>query len=154
MYEELNLRVHRFVDGFDLFQRQFSFQNQPAKSQALQPAGFFRCAQGTLGRSMHDERVTHGQDGGILHNQGIHSRPFQCLHQLPGLGDFFRIQKRIDGCVDTRTKAVGILTEFGNIFHGIAGRLPGPEGRTGNINGIGPAVNGCEADVYGSGWSQ
>ena len=154
MYEELNLRVHRFVDGLDLFQRQFSFQNQPAKSQTLQPAGFFRRSQGTLGRSMHDELVAHGQHGGILHNQGIHSGLFQGFHKLLSLGDFFRIQKRIDGGVDTLPKAVGILTEFGNIFHGIAGRLPGPEGRTGNINGIGPAVNGCEADVYGSGWSQ
>jgi hypothetical protein len=49
---------------------------------------------------------------------------------------------------------MGVLAQPGDIFHGIAGRLPGPEGRAGNINGIGPAVNGCKADVYVSGWSQ
>ena len=55
---------------------------------------------------------------------------------------------------NSRAKPVGVLAEAGYVFKGITGSLPGPEGRTGNINGIGPAVNGCEADIFRSGWSQ
>ena len=51
-------------------------------------------------------------------------------------------------------ETVRILAQACDIFDGIAGCLPCPEGRTGNVNGIGPAVDGCEADVYISGRSQ
>jgi hypothetical protein len=71
-----------------------------------------------------------------------------------GLGYFLRIQERVYRGVYAHSKPVGIFAQAGYVFYGITGSLPGPERRAGNINGIGPAVNGCEADIYRSGWSQ
>ena len=40
-----------------------------------------------------------------------------------------------------------ILAKPADVLHRIAGRLPGPEGRACDIDGIGPAVDGGDADI-------
>ena len=40
-----------------------------------------------------------------------------------------------------------VIAEPADILHRIAGRLPGAEGRAGDIHGISPAVDGGDADI-------
>ena len=42
---------------------------------------------------------------------------------------------------------MGVATEAGDVFDRIAGRRPGTEGWPGDINGIGTAVDRCDADI-------
>ncbi len=44
-----------------------------------------------------------------------------------------------------------IVAETADVLHRIPGRLPRPEGRAGDIDGIGTAVDGCHADFCRTG---
>ena len=135
------------ADRFDLLQGQFPFEDQAAKTKALQSFCFLRGPEGALGGCMHDYAVAHFQYGRVLHDEGIYAGLFECFHQLAGLGDFLGLQQRIDRRIDVHTVAVRIFAQPCDIFNGIAGRLPGTESGPCDIDGIGPAVNGCDADV-------
>ena len=103
---------------------------------------------------MHHQRSAHGEHRRVLHNQGVHSGLFQRPNQLLRLGNLLLFQQGIHRGIDAGAVAMGVLTEPRNVFYRVSGGLPGAKGRSGDINGIGPAVYGCKADVYVPGWSQ
>ena len=82
-----------------------------------------------------------------LHDQGVHTGILQFLQQPPGLRNLLLVHQRIESHVDADAEPVRIITQPADVRHGIARRLPRPEGRPGDIDGIGPAVDGCDADV-------
>ena len=154
MHKEFQLRIHGLADGADLFQGEFPLQHQPAEAQALQSASLLRSADGTLGGGVHDEGIAHGKHRRILHNQGVHPGFLQRMDQFLRLRNLLFLQKGVHRGIDAGAEAMGIRAEPLNVFHRISGGLPGSKGRSCDINGIGPAVYGCKADVYVPGWSQ
>ena len=56
-------------------------------------------------------------------------------------------QQNVHGYEYPRPELVRIGAEPGNLLDGIAGILPGPELRTGDIYGIGTTVDRSDADV-------
>ena len=88
----------------------------------------------------------HFQHGRILDNECIHAGFCQVIYQSLRFRQFFLIYYGIHRCVNTDAKAVGIFTQPGYIFHRVSGGLPGPEGGSCNIYGIGPAVYGRDAN--------
>ena len=96
---------------------------------------------------MHHQCVAHVQHGRVLDNEGIHTRLFQLLHQFPGLGNFLRLQQGVYRGIDTHAKAVGVGAQLPDILYAVSGCLPGAKGRAGNVHGIGPAVNGRDANL-------
>jgi hypothetical protein len=154
VYETFDFRVDGLGNAPDLFQGQFPLQDQPPEAQAFQPAGFLDGSDGALGGGVHDEVSAHAENGGVLDDEGIYAGLFQGADHFLCAGALLLLEERIDGGEDAHAEAVGIFAELPDILDAVSGGVPGAEGRSGNINGIGPAVNGCQADVFSSGWSQ
>ena len=154
VHKELYFCIYRTGNGLDLLQRKLPLQHQTAKTQTLQPTGFLRRADGALGRGMHHQRRTHGQHGRILDNESIHSRRLELMHHGPGLGNFFWFKQGIYRGIDAYAESMGVLAQGGDILDGISGRLPCPEGGTGNVYGIGAAIDGGPANLCISGRGQ
>ena len=152
--EDFDLRMDGLADGADLRQGKFPLQHQPAKAQAFQAPGLVGRPDGALGRGVHHQFITHREHGGVLHDQGVHAGLFQGLDQLPCPGKFFFLQKCIHRGENTDPEAMGVGTQAGDVLHGIAGGLTGPERRAGDVHGIGPAVDGRDADFRRPGRSQ
>ena len=155
MDEDLQFGVHGLPDGADLVQGQCPLQHEPAVTEALGEPGFLRRPDGALGGSVEDHPFrSEPRHGRILHDQGVHTGLLQFLQQPPCLGDFLLIDQRIERHVDACAEPVRMIAKPADVLHRIAGRLPRPEGGPGDIDGIGPAVDGCDADVRRPGGSQ
>ena len=152
MDKAFQLRPDRLPDGTDLIQREFPLQHQPPVSQALGEAGLFRRLDGALGGSVEDHSL-RGQPrhGRILDDEGIHPGIGEFLQETPRLRDFLLIDQRVESHVDPGAELMRIVAETADVLHGIPGRLPCPEGRAGDIDGIGTAVDGCHADFCRTG---
>ena len=142
-------------DGADLFQGQFPLQDEPAIAEALGETRLLRRADGALGGGMEDHPFrSEPRHGRILHDQRVHAGFLQFLQQPPGLRNLLLVHQRIESHVDADAEPVRIVTKPADVRHGVPGRLPRPEGRSGEIDGIGPAVDGRDADVRRPGGGQ
>ena len=148
MDEAFQFGIDSSPDGTDLFQGKLPLQHEPSIAQAFGETCLLRGTDGALGGGMenHPFRSEPG-DGGILYNQRIHTGFLQFLQQPPGLRNLLLIHQRIESHVDTDAEAMRIIAQPADIRHRIPCRLPRAEGRTGDIDGIGPAVNGRDADI-------
>ena len=140
--------VDSFPDGADLRQGQFPVQHEPAVAEALGETRFLRRADGALGGGMEDHPFrSEPRYGRILHDQRVHAGRLQFLQQLPGLRNLLLVNQGIEGHIDPDAEPMRVIAQPADIRHGIAGRLPRPEGRAGDVHGIGPAVDSRDADV-------
>ena len=151
MDEEFQLAADSIADGFDLFEGKLSFQDKPGCPKTLVELCLFRCPDSALCRGMHldvilsaAKNLKHRQ---ILGDDSIDSRlsrfskqPF-CVRKLVIIKDGVECQEY------PRSKEVGIFTKPSDILHGVACVLAGTERRSGDIHGIGTAVDCCDADV-------
>ena len=94
------------------------------------------------------------RDGRILHDQRIHAGVLQFLQQPPGLRNLLLVHQRIESHVDAGAEPVRIVAQPADVPDGVPRRLPRAEGRAGDIHGIGPAVDGRDADVRRPGGSE
>ena len=152
MDEDFQFGIDSPPDGADLLQREFPLQHQPPVAQAFRETGLFRRADGALGGGMEDHPF-RGQPGHgrVLDDEGIHPGIGEFPQEPPGLGDFLLIDQRIECHVDPGAEPVRIGAEFPDVLHRIPRRLARPEGRTGDIHGIGAAVDGGPGDFRRAG---
>jgi hypothetical protein len=148
MDKDFQFGIDSVPDGADLLQREFPLQDETAVTQALGETGLFRRADGALGGGVKDHSLGgQPRHGRVLDNQGVHPGILQSLQQTPGLRNLLLIDQGIERHINTNAETVRVLAEPADVLHRVAGRLPGPEGRAGDIDGIGPAVDGGNADI-------
>ena len=92
--------------------------------------------------------VRHLQDCQVLYDNGIHAGLFRPAHQGISLLELIIIYDGVLCHENPGPEPMCIGAELLQIFHTVSGRLPCAECRTCNINGIGTAVNGRDADFY------
>ena len=147
--------IHGIADGTDLRKRQFPLQHEPTVAQAFGKACFLRRSDGALGGGVKDHPFRgEPRHGRVLHDQGVYAGLLQFPQQPSRLRNLFLVHQRIESHIDADTELVCIFAQPGDILHGIARRLARPESRTGDIDGIGSAVDGRDADVRRTGGSQ
>ena len=146
--EELQFAVDGRADGPDLFERQLPLQHQARKAQGFQFPRPFGRPDGRLrgGVQLHG-RQRHLKQAQILDDEHIDAGLIQLLHQRLRLRTLLVREERVDGGVDFGAIAVGIAAKAVDVFDRIAGRRTGAEGWPGDINGIGTAVDRCDADI-------
>ena len=155
MDKDFQFGIDGVPDGTDLLQREFPLQHEPSVAQAFGEAGLLRGADGTLGGGVKDHSLRgEPRHGRVLDDQGVHPGLLQFLQQTPGLRNLFLIDQGIERHIDTGTETMCVVAQPADVLHRISGRLPGPEGRTGDIDGIGPAVDGGHADIGRTGGSE
>ena len=148
MHETFQFSVHRLPDRTNLRQRQFTLQDEPAVTQTLGKTRFLRRTDGALsGRVKNHPFRSQPRYGGVLNDQGVHTGLLQLLQQPAGLRNLLLVNQRIESHINAHAEPMRILAQPADVLHGIAGRLPRPEGGAGDINGIGTAVNGRDADI-------
>ena len=148
MDEALQFRIDGFPDGTDLLQGQFPLQDEPSIAEAFGETGLLRSPDGALGRGMEDHPFrSKPRHGRILDDEGVHPGLLQLLKEPADFRNFFLIDKGIHRHIDPNAETMRIPAQAGDIFDAVPGRLPGAKGRSGDIDGIRPAVDGCDADV-------
>ncbi len=152
MDKDFQFGIDGLPDGADLLQREFPLQHQPPVAQAFRETGLFRRTDSALGGGMEDHPF-RGQPGHgrILDDEGVHPGIGKFLQEPPGLRDFLLINQGIEGYVDPGAEPVRIGTQLPDVLHRIPRRLARPEGRAGDIYGIGTAVDGGPADFRRTG---
>ena len=148
MDEKLQFAADRCADGADLVERQLSLQDQPRKAQGFQFACTFGRANGRLRGCVefHGRQLLFEQ-AQVLDNENVDTRIGEFPHQRKGLRALLFREQGVDGCVNFRAVAVGVAAKAGDVIDRIAGCRPGAERGPGNINGIGTAVDRCDADI-------
>ena len=146
MYEELQFAADGGADPADVLQRDLPFQHQPAETEPFVEGRFFGGADGTLrgGVQRQDVRPCQGE---VLHDDGIDTGVLRRPEQPLRLGKFTVVQDGVEGKEDPCSEAPGVGAQTGDVVHRVACRLPCAEGGAGDIDGIGTAVDGCDADI-------
>ena len=152
MDKDLQFSPYGLPDGADLLQREFPLQHQPPIAQAFRETRLFRRTDGALGGGMEDHpfRSQPGH-GRILDDEGVHAGIGEFLQKPPGLRDLLLIDQGVESHVDPGAEPVRIGAQFPDVLHRIPRRLARPEGRAGDIHGIGAAVDGGPADFRRAG---
>ena len=101
-----------------------------------------------------DNDVFPLRQGQVLDDEGVHAGILCRAHQSVDLLQFPVIYDRIDCQEDARPETMGVSTKPRDVLEAVARRLAGAEPRPRDINGIGTAVDGCDADICRSGGSQ
>ena len=148
MDEELQLTADGRADGPDLFERQLPLQHQARKAQGFQFPRPFGRPDGRLRRGVQlHGRQRHLEQAQILDDEHVDAGFIELLHQCQRLRTLLVRKQRVDGGVDFGAVAVGVAAKAVDVFDRIAGRRAGAEGGPGDINGIGTAVDRCDADI-------
>jgi len=158
MYEELDFAAGGMADFPDARQLHFALQNQARKTQSFVKQCFVSTADSALCRSMERNpdapsiavrtAVRHLQNREVLHYDGIHACIFCPAHQGISLLKLIIIYNGVQRHEDSGAEPMCIGAELFQIFHAVSGSLSGTESRPCNINGIGTAVDGRDADFY------
>ena len=155
MDEAFQFGIDGLPDGTDLRQGQFPFQHEPAIAEALGETRLLRRADSALGGGVEDHPLrSEPRHGRVLDDQRVHAGVLQFLQQPPGLRDLLLVHQRVESHIDAGAEPVRIAAQPADVRYGVPRRLPRPEGRAGDIHGIGPAVDGRDADVRRPGGSE
>ena len=95
----------------------------------------------------HSKPLCHGNNGRVLYYESVYPSPGQIADKLTDKGQFFLIYYGIDCGIDPYAEAMCVFAQAGYVLYGIGCRSTCPETGTGDINGIGTAINCCDADV-------
>ena len=123
---------------------QRTLQNSTRKANLLEEGHTLGIDTVCLRRGVQLHTKPHTTVGHILHNQRIDTRLDK------GLGLTLRIvelgieEQRVAGCIDLRTKTMGILHNTGNILDAVTCGIASAKTRRSDIDGIGSAINGID----------
>ena len=140
------------VDAGDLCECQFAGQHQLAQAGVLQKAGFFGGADVGLGAGVQlNGRQVEFEQAHVLDDEGVYARVVQLAHELAGGLQLVVAQDGVERDENAAVEAVRVLDQPGNVLHGVVGAAARPETGAADVDGIGPVVDGFDADVGGAG---
>ena len=140
---EFHIR-HLTMDRRNLLQREFTGKHGSHEALLTQPAHLLDTPVIRLRGSMK-RQLTHREDGHILHQDGIHTSLAQFAQQLAGGIQFLVIDNGIDGDIDLRAEAMGIVTKLTNIIDAVAYSCSRSKTGSTDIDCISPMVYGSYA---------
>ena len=134
-------------DAAESVQGQLALQDETREAEAFHHAGFFRSAYRALCRCVERAPQPEAEHRQVLDYECIYTGVFGIMCHLPGRLKFIILDEGVQGEEYPRPVAVCMPAQLLYVLHRVAGRLAGPESRPGNVNGIGTAVYGCDADI-------
>ena len=155
MHEELHLAAYRFADALHLFKGQLPFKDYAGAAQGFEVFRPLYVPDGALGRGVerHGD-VLPAADSAVADDEGVRARLLSAKHLAVGLLKLGIFYDGVEGHEDSGPETVGIVAEFADVLETVACGLPCPEVGTGDIYGIGTAVDSRDADFLISGRSQ
>ena len=146
------LVLHLLADGVDLLQIQLAGQHHLREADVLQEACFLgRSDVGLRAGVQLDGRQVELQQPHVLHDQRVDPGVVQLPDQLAGGLEFVIAQDGVQRGEDARVVAVGVLHQPGDVADFVAGIAARAERGSADVDGIGPVVDGLDADVGGLG---
>ena len=146
--EAFHFAGNRRTDGADGLQGQFPLQDDAGAARRLEAPGVFHAVDGALGGGVQrNGDVRPAEAAQVADDKGIGAGLLRGKHLRVHLFFLPLAQADIKRHEHPRAIAVGVRAEPRNVPDGIACGLAGPEIRTGDIDGIGTAVDGRDADV-------
>jgi len=146
--EELQRRRGASGDFADLIERQLARQHDLRKADVAEELGLLHAADvGLRARVQLDRRQIELQQAHVLHDQRIRAGLVQLPGQAPRALQLVVVENGVERGEHAGVEAVRVSRQPGDVADLVAGMRTRAEGRTADINGVGPVFDGLDADI-------